>query len=76
MEEFGHAKQDYFRQFLRLPHGIPSHDTFSRLFRLLDPAHFHACFLTFIQRFAKSLEGVVAIDGKPLRRSFDRDSAQ
>jgi predicted transposase YbfD/YdcC len=76
MEEFGHAKQDYFRQFLRLPHGIPSHDTFSRLFRLLDPAQFHACFLTFMQRFAKSLEGVVAIDGKTLRRSFDRASAQ
>ena len=76
MEEFGHAKQDYFRQFLHLPHGIPSHDTFSRLFRLLDPAQFHACFLTFMQRFAESLEGVVAIDGKTLRRSFDRASAQ
>jgi predicted transposase YbfD/YdcC len=76
MEEFGHAKQDYFRQFLHLPHGIPSHDTFARLFRLLDPAQFHACFLTFMQRFAKSLEGVVAIDGKTLRRSFDRASAQ
>ena len=76
MEEFGHAKQDYFRQFLRLPHGIPSHDTFSRLFRLLDPAQFHACFLTFMQRFAENLEGVVAIDGKTLRRSFDRASTQ
>src|SRR3982751_5026121 len=76
MEEFGHAKQDYFRQFLHLPHGIPSHDTFSRLFRLLDPAQFHACFLTFMQRFTENLEGVVAIDGKTLRRSFDRASAQ
>jgi predicted transposase YbfD/YdcC len=76
MEEFGHAKQDYFRQFLRLPHGIPSHDTFARLFRLLDPAQFHACFLTFMQRFAENLEGVVALDGKTLRRSFDRASHQ
>jgi predicted transposase YbfD/YdcC len=76
MALFGRAKEDYFRQFLRLPHGIPSHDTFSRLFRLLDPGQFHACFLTFVQRFAENLQGVVAIDGKTLRRSFDRASAQ
>jgi predicted transposase YbfD/YdcC len=76
MALFGRAKEGYFRQFLRLPHGIPSHDTFSRLFRLLDPAGFHACFLTFMRRFAENLEGVVALDGKTLRRSFDRASAQ
>ncbi len=76
MAAFGQAKQDYFRQFLRLPHGIPSHDTFSRLFRLLDPAQFHACFLIFMQRFAKNLEGVVALDGKTLRRSYDRATSR
>jgi predicted transposase YbfD/YdcC len=76
MALFGRAKEDYFRQFLRLPHGIPSHDTFSRLFRLLDPARFQACFLQFMQRFAENLAGVVALDGKTLRRSFDRASAQ
>ena len=76
MALFGRAKEEYFRQFLRLPHGIPSHDTFSRLFRLLNPAQFHACFLTFMQRFAEGLQGVVALDGKTLRRSFDHASAQ
>ena len=75
MALFGRAKEEYFRQCLRLPHGIPSHDTFSRLFRLLNPAQFHACFLTFMQRFAAGLQGVVALDGKTLRRSFDHASA-
>ena len=57
MALFGRAKEEYFRLFLRLPHGIPSHDTFSRLFRLLNPAQFHACFLTFMQRFGRRLAG-------------------
>jgi predicted transposase YbfD/YdcC len=72
MALFGRAKEPFLRQFLRLRHGIPSHDTFSRIFRLLDPAQFHACFLRFMQRFTQALEGVVALDGKTLRRSFDR----
>ena len=76
MVEFGHAKRPFLRQFLRLKHGIPSHDTFSRVFRLLDPEPFHACFVRFMERFAQGLEGVVAIDGKTLRRSFDRASGQ
>lgn len=70
MALFGRAKQD----FLRLPHGIPSQDTFSRVFRLLDPGQFQACFLRFMQQFAAAASGVVAIDGKTLRRSFDRAS--
>ncbi len=72
MALFGEAKEPFLRQFLRLQHGIPSHDTFSRVFPLLDPAPFEACFTRFMQRFAESLQGVVAIDGKTLRRSFDR----
>lgn len=72
MAEFGQAKADFLKQFLRLRHGIPSHDTFSRLFRRLDPKPFHACFLRFMERFAAGLEGVIAIDGKSLRRTFDR----
>ena len=72
MALFGRAKEAFLRRFLRLRHGIPSHDTFSRLFRLLDPAAFHGCFLRFMQRFAESTQGVVAIDGKTLRHSFDR----
>ncbi len=72
MALFGRSKEPFLRQFLRLRHGIPSHDTFSRVFRLLDPVKFHACFLGFMQRFAETTEGVVAIDGKTLRHSFDR----
>ncbi len=74
MALFGRSKERFLRQFLRLRHGIPSHDTFSRVFRLLDPVKFHACFLGFMQRFAETTEGVVAIDGKTLRHSFDRAS--
>ena len=76
MALFGRAKEPFLRQFLRLRHGIPSHDTFSRVFRVLDPAQFHTGFLRFMQRFSETLEGVVALDGKTLRRSFDRAAGQ
>ena len=76
MPLFGQAKEPFLRQFLTLKHGIPSHDTFSRVFRLLDPVAFAACFARFMQRFADTLQGVVAIDGKTLRRSFDRAAGQ
>ena len=72
MALFGRSKRDFLQEFLTLPHGIPSHDTFSRIFRLLDPARFHAWFIGFMQRFAEGCQGVVAIDGKTMRRSFDR----
>ena len=71
MEDFGHAKEALLRQFLRLEHGIPSHDTFSRVFRLLDPQAFEAAFRRFMAGFAKQLRGVVAIDGKALRGAFE-----
>jgi predicted transposase YbfD/YdcC len=71
MALFGRAKRAFLERFLTLPHGIPSHDTFSRVFRLLDPEPFRACFVAFMRRFAESCQGVVAIDGKTLRRSFD-----
>ena len=76
MALFGRSKEEFLRQFLRLEHGIPSHDTFSRLFRLLDPAGFHAWFVGFMRQFAEACQGVVAIDGKTLRRSFDRASGR
>jgi predicted transposase YbfD/YdcC len=76
MAVFGRAKEALLRQFLRLLHGIPSHDTFSRVFRLLDPAQFQAGFLRFMDNFAEAVRGVIAIDGKTLRRSFDRASGK
>src|SRR5215208_1051946 len=75
MVRFGRAKWAFLKQFLTLKHGSPSHDTFGRVFRLLDPAQFQACFLTFMRRFAEGCQGVVALDGKTLRRSFDRASS-
>jgi predicted transposase YbfD/YdcC len=71
MAEFGCAKADLLRQFLRLEHGIPSHDTFSRVFRLLDPKAFEPVFRRFMAEFAEELRGVVAVDGKALRGAFE-----
>ena len=71
MADFGSSKEPLLRQFLRLEHGIPSHDTFSRVFRLLDPVAFEAAFRQFMGEFAKNLRGVVAIDGKALRGAFE-----
>jgi predicted transposase YbfD/YdcC len=76
MAEFGQAKEGLLRLFLRLEHGIPSHDTFSRVFRLLKPEAFEAAFRRFMAAFAKAnqlkFSGVVAIDGKALRGAFAR----
>ncbi len=62
------------RDFLDLKNGLPSHDTFSRLFRLLDPVAFGGCFSQFMQEFSRQTSGLVAVDGKTLRRSFDAAS--
>jgi predicted transposase YbfD/YdcC len=77
---FGQAKEPFLRRFLRLEGGIPSHDTFSRLFRLLDPDAFEASFGRFVAAFAAQARtargGVVAVDGKSVRRSFDRQDGR
>jgi len=72
MADFGEAKEGVLRRFLRLEHGIPSHDTFSRVFRILDPVAFEAAFREFMAAFAEQIKGVVAIDGKALRGAFER----
>ncbi len=69
---FGRCKRAWLRTFLRLPHGIPSHDTFGRVFGLLDPQQFERCFLNWTASLAKDKSRLIAIDGKTLRRSFDR----
>jgi predicted transposase YbfD/YdcC len=74
MERFAAAKEPFLRGFLKLENGLPSHDTFSRLFRLLDPEQFRTVFQRFMARFSETVQGVIAIDGKVLRRSFDRAS--
>jgi predicted transposase YbfD/YdcC len=73
IQEFGEAKQVWFRGFLELPNGIPSHDTFGRVFGRLDPDQFHACFMKWIMAVSELTKGqVIAIDGKTLRRSHDK----
>ena len=70
---FGRAKEQWFRTFLELPNGIPSHDTFTDVFAVVDPEEFQICFRNWIKGIAKITEGeIVAIDGKTLRRSHDR----
>ena len=76
MELFAREKEAFLRQFLKLEKGLPSHDTFSRVFRLLDPEQFSACFQKFMGKFSQACQGVIAIDGKVLRRSFDKASGK
>jgi predicted transposase YbfD/YdcC len=77
IEEFGEVKAAWFATFLDLPHGIPSHDTFNRVFAALDPVQFRACFLHWMEAGAEVLPTqVIAIDGKTVRRSHDRGSGK
>jgi predicted transposase YbfD/YdcC len=79
---FGETKEAWLRTFLALPNGIPSHDTFGRVFRLLDPDELRRCFLDWVRAVVGEPRGdgapgglgrpVVAVDGKTLRRSHDR----
>lgn len=72
MADFAEAKEPLLRQFLKLEGGPPSHDTFSRIFRLLDPLAFHASFQRFMAAFAAGRGKVLAVDGKSLRRSYEK----
>jgi predicted transposase YbfD/YdcC len=77
IEEWGRTKEGWLRGFLELPNGIPSHDTFRRVFCLLDPQQFQACFVSWIQSAYTVTGGqVIAIDGKTLRRSHDRTAGK
>lgn len=73
IELFGKSKESWFKTFLELPNGIPSHDTFGRVISALDPVAFERCFQSWVQSLAGSSGGkLIAIDGKTLRHSFDR----
>lgn len=73
MEDFGHAKLDWFKTFLQLPNGIPSHDTFNRVFAALDPRQFLDCFLRWTQALRQTVaQEMVSIDGKALRRAYQK----
>jgi len=73
VEEFGKDKQDWFERFLELPHGIPSHDTFRRVFAVLDAEQFRTRFVEWMKAVHEKTERqIVPIDGKTLRRSHDK----
>jgi len=77
VETFGRAKETWLRTFLALPGGIPTHDTFGRVFARLDPAEFQRCFLAWVRAVVPATAGqVVALDGKTLRRSHDRTNGK
>jgi predicted transposase YbfD/YdcC len=76
---YGRCKEAWPRGFLALPNGIPSHDTFRRVLMLVDPDAFERCFLGWVRAVFRPEEGAprqVAIDGKTVRRSFDREKGR
>jgi len=76
IEEFGKEKEEWLKTFLELPNGIPSHDTFGRVFARIDPVQFEACFFAWVQSLTESVEGVIAVDGKTLRHSYDKTTGK
>ena len=76
MELFGKSKRTWLQTFLALPHGIPSHDTFGRVFARLNPRRFQECFLSWTQAVAQLTQGtLISLDGKTVKASFDRATA-
>lgn len=67
--EWSRVHESWLRQFMAHKNGIPSEDTFLRLFRLLDPKCFEACFRRWVSQVVTQLSGMIAIDGKTVRGS-------
>ena len=77
IQVFGQSKLDWFKDFLDLPHGIPSHDTFGRVFAQIDPDEFQQSFMSWVQTICQLSHGqVIAVDGKTLRRSHDKTNGK
>jgi len=75
MENYGKSKEPWLKKFLQLPNGVPSHDTFNRVFSSLDPTELETCFLEWVKSVAQITEGeVISIDGKSIRGSRDKGS--
>ena len=73
---FGQKKLEFLRRFLPFTHGVPSHDQLGLIFAALDAAQFQHCFISWSSALSDAVKGVVAVDGKTLRRSFDRAGAK
>ena len=77
IETYGKAKYKWLKRFLALPNGIPSHDTFARVFARLNPEQLQESFLSWVRAVSRVSEGeVIAIDGKTVRRSYDQGKNQ
>jgi len=77
IETYGKATYDWLKTFLALPQGIPSHDTFGRVFARLDPEQLQQCFLRGVRSVSCLTAGeVIAIDGKTARRSYNQGQAK
>lgn len=77
IELFGNERFDWLRQFLELENGIPSHDTFGRVFAGIDAEQFQVCFASWVQAVFHATKGqVIAVDGKQARRSHDRTNGK
>jgi predicted transposase YbfD/YdcC len=72
IEQWGHAHDQWLAEFLDLAHGMPSHDTFGRVFALLEPTKLQQAFMTWMSALANVAEEVSALDGNTIRRSLDR----
>ena len=74
IEIFAKKREEWFRNFIEIPNGIPSHDTFERTFRWIDPKQFEKCFIHWVREItALAARSVVAIDGKTMCGAFDTD---
>jgi len=77
IENYGIAKQEWLKTFLELPNGIPSHDTFERMFARLRPEQLQQCFLNWVQAVFNITDGqLISLDGKTLRGSYERGGKQ
>lgn len=73
IEQYGEEKEDWLKTILELPSGIPSHDTFNRVFSLIDPGELQKCFISWVRSIAKISEGqIVSIDGKRMCNSGEQ----
>lgn len=77
MEKFAHAKELWFKKFLDLPNGVPSHDTFSRIFGLVDPKQFELCFMNWVKESREKLKNdTICIDGKVSKGTMTSSNGQ
>jgi predicted transposase YbfD/YdcC len=72
IENFGKERKEWLSIILELPNGIPSHDTFNRVFAQLNPQELEHCFFDWVSHLVEAVSGVIAVDGKTMRRSYDK----